>query len=364
MIYGIFCGDFCSTYCLQMVSLQMNSSNENRRATIRDVAAEADVSISTVSLFMRGSSSVTEITGQRIADAIARLGYTPRRRNSDQPQLFGLLMEELSAPAYPQAVYGGLVRGLESTAKQANYSMLYASVEEDRIPQIILDGQVRGVVLMGGCLANDKLATTLAQRRFPFVLVDNYIAGLAADCVLADNEAGGYRAFHHLAELGHTDISIIEGPRKYHTLADRLSGALKAAQELGILIPPEFRQMSVSSGFPNKGYREMKELLRLKRRPTAVFVVSDRAAFGALEAVKEAGLHVPDDVSIVGFDDEVWAEHAKPPLTTVRYPRQEMGSLAMERLLKRVEDPSLPPVRMLLYTELVIRVSSAPPPRA
>jgi LacI family transcriptional regulator len=341
----------------------MSSRSSHRRATIRDVAAAANVSISTVSLFMQGSSSVAEETGQRIADAIAKLGYTPRRRNNDQPQLFGLLMEELSAPAYPQAVYGGVVRGLESAAKQANYSMLYASVQEEGIPQIIVDGQVRGVILLGGCPANDRLAVSLAQRKFPCVLLDNHITGLAADSVLADNEFGGHQAFSHLAELGHTRIAIIEGPRKYHTLADRQLGAFRAAHERGITIPPEYRQPSISSGFPNKGYREMKELLRLKQRPTAVFVVSDRAAFGALEAAKEIGLRVPDDISIVGFDDEVWAEHAKPPLTTVRYPRQEMGAMAMERLLRRIENPSTPPFRTHLYTELVVRMSSAPPRR-
>ncbi len=219
---------------------------------------------------------------------------------------------------------------------------------------------MRGVILLGGCPANDKLAVTLIRRKFPFVLLDNYVVGLAADSVLADNEWGGYQALTHLAELGHKHIAIIEGPRKYHTLEDRLFGALRAAQELGIPIPPAYRQPSISSGFPNKGYREMKELLQLKPRPTAVFVVSDRAAFGALEAIKEAGLSVPEDVSSVGFDDEVWAEHAKPPLTTIRYPRQEMGAFAMARLLQRIEEPSLPPVRTHFYTELIARSSTQP----
>ena len=341
----------------------MSSQSSRRRSTIRDVASLANVSISTVSLFLQGSPNVAEETGQRIADAIAQLGYTPRRRTNDQPQLFGLWMEELSAPAYPQAVYGGVVRGLESTAMQANYSMLYASVQEDEIPQIIANGQVRGVILLGGCSANDRLAQELTRRKFPCVLLDNHIPNLAVDSVLADNELGGYQALSHLADLGHTNIAIIEGPSKYHTLVDRKLGALKAAQQRSIIISPEYCQPSISSGFPHKGYREMKELLRLKQRPTAVFAVSDRAAFGALDAIKEAGLRVPDDISVVGFDDEIWAEHAKPPLTTIRYPRHEMGALAMERLLRRIEDLSAPVQRIHLHTELVVRASSAAPRR-
>jgi len=344
----------------------VNAAKSPRHTTIRDVAAEAQVSISTVSLFVQGGSGVAPDTAQRIAAAMQKLGYAPRGRrvSPNPPHLFGLFMEELSGPAFPQAVYGGMVRGLEVAAKRHSYNLLFSSVEEGNVPQIILDNQMGGAVLLGGSPATNYLAVELFRRRFPLVLLDNYITGLAVDAVVPDNEWGGYQALEHLVDLGHRRIAIINGPSKYRVLSDRLWGALRAADIFGIAMPPTYLRPSISSGFPNKGYREMKELLKLPDQPTAVFAVSDRAAFGALEAIKEAGLSVPDDISLVGFDDEVWAEHANPPITTMRYARIEMGALAMELLLERIHGKSTLPVRTNVYTELVVRQSTAPPRHA
>lgn len=330
-----------------------------RRATIRDVASEAQVSISTVSLFVQGGAGVSLETSRRIATAIQKLGYVPRTRIQapQRPKFFGIFMEELSAPAFPQAVYGAEVRGLELCARQHGYNIVFASVEEDVLPAAVADNHISGAILLGGCPANDKLALKLHEQAFPVVLLDTFIPGVAIDSVLPDNELGGYLALRHLAQLGHKRIAIIRGPLKYRTLTDRLWGALRAADELGINIPTEYLQPSISSGFANKGYREMKELLSLPHPPTAVFAVSDRSAFGALEAIKEVGLGVPDDVALVGFDNEVWAEHAKPPLTTVRYAAHEMGVLAMKRLLERIETNSPAAQRINVQTELVIRQS-------
>ena len=168
------------------------------------------------------------------------------------------------------------------------------------------------------------------------MLVDTYNANLPVDSIVPDNEWGGYNAFKHLVELGHRQIAIIEGPPKYKTLTDRRWGALRAAEELGVPIPPFYRHPSISSGYPKKGYREMKDLLALPQPPTAVFAVSDRAALGAIDAIKEAGLRVPEDISIVGFDDLANAEYAVPPLTTVHYAREEMGTFALQALLDRI----------------------------
>jgi LacI family transcriptional regulator len=141
---------------------------------------------------------------------------------------------------------------------------------------------------------------------------------------------------------------------------DRRWGALRAAEELGIPLRPEYRQPSISSGFPKKGYREMKELLSLSEPPTAVFAVSDRAALGAMEAIKEAGLRVPEDISVVGFDDAVDAEHSAPPLTTIHYARAQMGVLALATLLEMMEGKRDRPTRTCIHTELVVRSSTAP----
>jgi LacI family transcriptional regulator len=251
------------------------------------------------------------------------------------------------------------VRAIELEARRHELGLLLATVEKNRLPQSVRDNQVEGVIILGGSPANDALAVELAARKVPLVLVDTYNASLPVLSIVPDNEWGGYNAFQHLVELGHRCIAIIEGPPKYKTLTDRRWGALRAAEELGVPIPPHYRHPSISSGFPKKGYREMKQLLALPQPPTAVFAISDRAALGAIDAIKEAGLRVPEDISIVGFDDLAIAEHSAPPLTTVHYAREEMGSLALQYLLDRIANKTRGPTRTCVLTELVVRASTA-----
>jgi LacI family transcriptional regulator len=324
------------------------------------VAAEANVSTSTVSLFVRGRSGVSSDTGQRIAAAIEKLNYIPRRRTEFIPEnnFFGLLVEQLPLPAFSDIFYGEIIRALEARAKEHGYGLLFSIIEDDRIPRMVTESHVRGVLILGGSPTNDMLAANLAQRGTPLVLVDNYVPGLQVDCVFPDNEGGGALAMQHLIDQGHHSIAIIEGPPKYKTLTDRLRGALRAAEENGLDIPPAYRQESLSKGRSNKGYLEMKHLLSLPHRPTAIFAVSDKTAFGALEAIKEAGLKVPDDISIVGFDD---VADTVPPLTTIHVPKYQMGILAMQRLFELIEgEEEELPVRCQVYTHLVVRSSTAP----
>jgi LacI family transcriptional regulator len=338
-----------------------------RRATIRDVAAEANVSIATVSLYLQGGKGVAGNTGERIAAAIKKLDYVPRPRavngrgaGGRKGDFIALLMEEMSLMAFPEAIYGAVIRAIEIEAREHGLGLVLATVEENRIPQAVRDNQVEGVIVLGGSPANDALAVELAARQVPLVLVDSYNANLPVDSIVPDNEWGGYNAYKHLVELGHDRIALIEGPPKYKTLTDRRWGALRAAEECGASIPPYYRHPSISSGYPKKGYREMKQFLALPQPPTAVFAVSDRAALGAIDAIREAGLRVPQDISIIGFDDLANAEHAVPPLTTVHYAREEMGTLAMQRLLARISRHAQAPTRTCVLTELVVRASTAP----
>jgi len=336
-----------------------------RRATIRDVASAAGVSISTVSLYTQGGAGVSDETAERIAQAIHQLGYVPRQQNGrrsngrkNQSKLFGLLLEEMSLSAFPETIYGAIIKAMEMEAKQYGYSMVLSVIEQEGVPQIVADKQVDGVIILGGCPLNDAVAVRLAQQAIPLLLLDTYLIGAPIDAIVPDNEWGGYQAIQHLVDLGHRRIAIIEGPAKYRTLTDRLWGALRAAYDLGITIPPEYRPAPQSSGHPWKGYREMKALLALPQPPTAVFAISDKTAFGAMEAIREAALRIPGDLSLIGFDNEVRGEHTTPPLTTLHLPKRQMGVLAVQRLLSRIADPTLPPVRTCLPTSLIVRDST------
>lgn len=339
----------------------MGEKTASRRPTIRDVAAEAQVSTSTVSLYIQGDRRVSNGTGEKVAAAIKKLGYVPRSRGraARRSTLFALLIEDYSLSAFPDALYGGIIHALEARAKRAGLGMLLAMTGDDQVLRILQEQQAGGVIILGGCPANDALAATLHARQIPLVLVDNYIPGLFVDSIVPDNYWGSYAAFQHLVELGHRRIAVIQGPPKYKTLTDRLWGALRAAADAGIDVPDEYCQPSISSGFPNKGYREMGRLLGLEDPPTAVFAISDKAARGALEAIKEAGLRVPDDISLVGFDDEAFSAHLTPALTTVRLDMRRLGELAVEQLVKRMNGDGGAPARIDVFNPLVIRESTA-----
>lgn len=338
----------------------MSESARARRVTVRDVAEEAGVSISTVSLSFQSPGRVAADTRQRIVEAASKLGYTPRNRspNGSKAKLFTLMMEELSLSAFPEAIYGAIIRSIEAQARQQGMGMLLATVEDGRVPQSVQENQTQGVIILGGCPENDALALKLKALSIPLVLVDTYIPHASISSVVPDNEWGAFQAYEHLVKLGHKRIALIEGPPKYRTLVDRRWGALRTAEELGVPVAPEHQQPSISSGYPQKGYREMKQLLSLPNTPTAVFAVSDRTALGALEAIKDAGLRVPDDISLIGFDDLASAESASPPLTSVHYAREQMGVLAFESLMAQIKGNAQIATRQVVPSELVIRAST------
>src|SRR6266545_732339 len=138
----------------------------------------------------------------------------------------------------------------------------------------------------------------LEALQAPLVLIESYLPGQQLPCVLGDNFTAGHAVMQHLLNLGHRSIAILRGPRKYSSLNDRLKGCFAAAAEAGILIPAEYMPHTVS-GHPKKGYVQMQEILRLPQRPTAIVAISDKTAFGAMEAIKEAGLRIPEDIAIV-----------------------------------------------------------------
>lgn len=337
----------------------MLSKTNSGRVTIRDVAAEAEVSTSTVSLYTRGDPRVSEKTARCIQAAIDKIGYVPRphKKRSNQQPLFGLLIENLALLSATDIIYNPIFHAIEAEARKHGYGMLLSVIQKDQIPRMVIEDQVRGLIIFGCSPINDELAVRLTRRGIPLVLVDNYVPGLHVDSIVPDNQGGGYLAFKHLVELGHKRIAIMEGPRKYKTLTDRVCGALRAAEESGLILSPEYQQASL--GYPRKGYQEMKQLLSLPAPPTAVYAVSDITAFGALEAIKDAGLRVPDDVSLVGFNDIPEAAHTVPPLTTIHVPASQMGELAMDQLTAVINGESNLPVRAAVCVHLVVRNSTA-----
>lgn len=332
-----------------------------RRVTLKDISQEAGVSVSTVSLYLRGLPGVGAETQVRIAAAIDKLEYTPRPTGSQPPRrIIGLAVERLPLPILNDLFYAEVMSGLESYASRLGFSVILSVVEGQELVDVLAGQQAEGWLILGGGNLTDAQVLAVRHAGIPFVLLDNYVAGHDLPCVMPDNLRGGEEAMRHLLGLGHRRIAILSGPEKYKPLGDRLQGGLVAARAAGLDEEELWVQPALSSGMPLKGYREMQAVLASGTLPTGVFAVSDKTAYGAIQAIEEAGLRVPGDISVIGFDDLTGSAAFGPGLTTIAVPKRGMGRVAVQALVNLLAEPTLPPAKTLMYTRLVVRGTTAP----
>lgn len=335
-----------------------------KQPNMRAVAAHAGVSLSAVSLVLNGKPGVGPGTRARVLAAIEQLGYVPSGRwvPAANSKVLGLVMESLSAAASSDGFYTRILAGIEEAAFRLGYRLL---------PHVYRPGadllgdlcSLMGRPIDGLIIANDGDITSgvikqLAAVAKHVVLVENHMPD-PIHAVTADNFEAGIAATSHLLQLGHRRIGALGGPDKYSSLRDRLRGHNVALLEHGIAIDPSL-QPTPASGHPKKGYVQMRQLLELSRPPTAVFAVSDKSAHGAMEAIKEAGLGIPADMSIVGIDDVAESAYSSPPLTTYHVPKFRLGEVAVD-VMHDLLTSGAPPARTLLIGELVVRGSSGSP---
>ena len=333
--------------------------------TIKDVAAAAGVSTAAVSLFLNDRAGISQTTRDRIAATVKSLGYVPRAngRRSAGEGYVGMLVEELPLPIHSDHFYAQVLRGIHAEAERLGYNLVLSVLDQTQggLPRVVAEQHVAGLLAIGGGDITDALLNRLADEEIALVAVDNYSLSRHIDSVVTDDQTGAYLATRHLIELGHRRIAMIMGPEKYKPLVERYLGYRQALDEAGIPIDESLMQPSISRGMPRKGYREMQQLLACNQRPTAVFAVTDRTALGALDAIYEHGLRVPDDISMIGFDDIAPGAQARPPLSTIHRPNYEMGVAAIRRLDTVITAQSLIPMKLVLYNDLVVRASTATP---
>ncbi len=330
-------------------------------ATLRDVARRAGVSIATVSYVLNGTRSVSPEVEARVREAVRALQYRPNRLarglRRKRTHVIGLVVPDSANPFFAE-----IARGMEDLSFAHDHSVILCNsdgdpAKEQRYLGVLIEQQVDGIALVSAHATPAHLSM-LRQRRIPFVVVDRDLPGLEADCVLADNFQGGYLATRHLLERGHRRIACIAGPSELTPSADRVRGYRRALEEAGI----RPREVWVQRGDfrAESGYEAARFFLSLpaKVRPTAIFACNDLMAIGAMRAIGEAGLSIPDDIALVGFDDILLASYVIPPLTTVAQPTYEMGRMAGDLLLRRLGEPDRPPARLILPVRLVVRQST------
>ena len=332
------------------------------KPTIADVAKLAGVSPSAVSMHLNNRPGIGAKTQIRIANAIDELGYVPRSSESRHKSkgFIGLLVEKLPAALAGDLFYADVASGIQKEAESLEYSIAVSVINEptESLPRLLDEDSVVGLLAIGGGDITDVLLQRIVENNMPVVTIDNQSNLQVLNSVIVDNYRGAWLATRHLIELGHQRIAIIRGPQKYKSLTERFHGYLNAIVDSGIELDMNLVQEPLSSGLPNKGYLEMKALLSIDEPPTAVFAVSDRTALGAILALREAGIRVPDDMSIAGFDDMPPYAYPAPALTTVTSDRLAMGHIAMQRLHQMIRNPALVPISIVMPSQLVIREST------
>ena len=346
----------------------MNDNNEvksNKNPTMRDVAAAADVSLSTVSLVVNGKPGVSPERRERVVEVLRKLNYNKkgRQKSGVGTKVFGLLMESLSEASRSEGFYLRIVSGIEETAYELGYQVILhvyrPSIDPLNSIRELMGRDVDGLIIANDGDITPEVIQNLAEAGIPMVLVENF-QNLPIHAVTADNFTAGRVMTEYLIRIGHRQIGALCGPEKYSSLRDRMRGYRIAMVENGLPLDPSL-QPSPVFGNPRKGYVQMQKLIALPEPPTAVFAVSDRAAFGAMEAIKDAGLVCPDDISVVGIDDVRDSAYSTPPLTTFKVPKYELGKSTVAILHNLMLDKSMPPARTVLLGKPILRDSAAPP---
>ena len=339
-----------------------NSTNQKdsqqSSVTIKTVAAEAGVSIATVSRVLTGADAVGKKVQERVLQAVRKLDYSPNRLarglRAGQRKVIGVIIPDLQNPFLT-----GVVHGIESVLYKAGYTLVLGHsdglAERESAHISILRGEGAAGLIMVPDNGSGANYESLISRKIPVVAVDRVPRGIKVDLVSTNHREGAREAINHLISHGYKEIALINGPHSFSVGQERFMGYQEALKNAGIhfrdafVIESDFRQAG--------GYKAMKQLLNLSRQPRAVMVGNNLMTLGALQALHESGVRVPEEVAIVGFDDMPWASSLRPPLTAVAQPVEELGQAAANMLLERLNNPNQLVRQIILPPHLVVRAS-------
>jgi len=327
---------------------------------IKDVARRAGVSSATVSRVLANKPHVSEEVRQRVLAAVEELGYQPSRvarsLRVQRSRIIGLIISDIENPFFTS-----LVRAVEDVAYEHQYAVFLCNSDEDiEKEKLYIDlmraEKVAGVVI-SATRETDNPCQRLTDANIPVVAVDRRILDLEVDTVVVDNVGATFDLVSHLINDGHRRIGAVIGSPVATTGRERREGYLQALKAHDLPILPHL----IRTGLPKEavGYRLTGELLALSDRPTALFTGNNLLTVGALRAIHERGLRIPEDIALVAFDELDWMSLVKPNLTVVAQPTYELGRTAANLLLKRIEDSTLPPQEVVLSPTLLVRQSCA-----
>jgi len=328
-------------------------------ATMKQVAERAGVSVSTVSHVINNTRVVSSDVRARVQGIIDELRYIPsavaRSLRNDKTNTIGVLVPNSSNPYFAE-----LIRWMEDAAFQLGYNMILCNAhgggpKQAAYLRLLMEKRIDGLVLVASG-ADGERDLMLRHEAVPIVQLERALPGLEADLVLAGQEEGAYEATCHLIGLGHRIIACVSGPASLPRARERVAGFMRAMEEAGLAVPPGsiLHDEFTSAG----GHAAFVRLLDQPHPPSAVFVTSDLMALGGLCAAGCAGVRIPAELSVIGYDDIDGAGYTNPPLSTVAPPKREMARLAIEQLIERIKGSAAPLRNTALAGALVVRAST------
>ncbi len=331
--------------------------------TIRDVAQLARVSPATVSKVLNDGPYVSADARQRVLAAIEKLNYRPnviaRSLRKSHTATIGLVTDDLEG-VFTMA----MMRSIEEVASTRGFSVFlcnsYGEMARERAHlEVLLSKQVSGIILMSGYKVRERGAPALDLEGLPVVYLYQYTQDADVPCIIPDDREGGALGTRHLLDLGRRRIAFINGPMHFEASQLRLAGYQQELRNAGLAFDPGL--VRTGKWHERSGYELAHELMALPQPPDAMFCASDSLAAGALDALHELQLRIPEDISVVGFDNRYFSSHQRPPLTTVALPLDEMGLRAGELLLKAIEGMPLHHEICRVSCSLVKRLSCGAP---
>ena len=366
---GIYCV-LSHKYLTERLYIGMLSSLRNRLrkrlhrrcpiVTMREVAERAGVSVTTVSHVINNSRPVNPQTRFRVEEAMQALGYQPnvlaRSLRKGVTHTIGIILPDNINPYFAE-----VVRGIEDASFEQGYSVILCNSDNDLAKEnhyttVLVEKQVDGIIFVAAGLSAENI-NALQARGFPLVLVDRQVPDVNVNTVLADNQHGGWLATNHLIELNHKVIGIIAGPKGVRLSSERINGYRQAMESANLCVDDE---LIVEGDFQyQSGYKGARKLYDQCPSITAIFACNDLMAIGAYRFAHEKNLKIPEQLSVVGFDDISLAAYTNPPLTTIHQSKHQMGSKAAELLMTRIAEQDLELHQEILETKLVVRGSTA-----
>ncbi|PKH19154.1 DNA-binding transcriptional regulator CytR [Enterobacterales bacterium CwR94] len=341
----------------------MEQNQESVAATMKDVAERAGVSTATVSRALTNPEKVSVTTRRKVEQAVIDVGYTAQgaartARRYDSKTIL-VIVPDICDPFFSE-----MIRGVEVTAAQEGYLVLigdcaHQNQQEKSFLNLMLTRQIDGMVLLGSNVPFDTQHDD--QRNLPpMVMANEFAPELGLPTVHIDNLTAAFEAVSHLQQKGHRRIACIAGPDHMPLCHYRLQGYIQALRRSGIPVDPTY---IVRGDFTfEAGTQALAQLMTLEEPPQAIFCHSDILALGAMKQAKELGLRIPEDLSLIGFDDIELSRYSDPPLTTIAQPRFEIGCEAMLLLLEQLQGKNVSTGSRLLDFEIKRRGSTAPPP--